>query len=67
MPAGMTAAMQRKHDRANIHLPQTATVGMEDISRGITTPKQRSSTCLVAGLRRSKPCVTRQAEPGQVT
>ena len=42
----ITAARQREIDRKNIHLPQTATVGIEDISRGITTPKQKKQYLL---------------------
>ena len=69
MPAGMTAAMQRKHDRANIHLPQTATVGIEDISRGITTPKQKKQY-LLGGRTKKKQAVRYtpgRARPSDVT
>ena len=64
----ITAARQREEDRKNIHLPQTATVGIEDISRGITTPKQKKQY-LLGGRTKKKQAVrykAGRARPGAV-
>ena len=65
-----TAESKRRTDRANLHLPQTATVGMEDIGRGITTPAQKREY-LLGGRRPKKKQAVRyaagRARPGDVT
>ena len=65
----ITARRQREIDRKNIHLPQTATVGIEDISRGITTPKQKKQY-LLGGRTKKKQAVRYtpgRARPSDVT